>query len=213
MSVRSIILMVLLSVACIAASEYAIDPRKAEPLARAILASSSNLDVDKRLREVDPKLPDRSWVLPVLFARVSTGPAADLYWKALCRVDTWGDGAWHLEMKGAAFDAFAKNPGAFVDRYLGGDDCALLLLTYAYTWPLEAPEVGGIDCKDGGKAELSRFERAIAAGREAAISASPPNTATAKERMGIILNLVATYDSAWSNGKGAVEKSCEESHE
>jgi hypothetical protein len=150
-------------------------------------------------------------VLPVLFGQLATGAGTDLYWAALCRIDTWGDGAWYLEMEGAAFDAFSKNPSAFFNRYLAGDDCALLLLTYAYLWPLEGPEVGGISCKEHGKTELVRFDRAITAAREAATSAKRPNASASEERQGIMLNLITIYESAWATGRQSVEKACVDS--
>ena len=194
------------------ASELASAPggSKADAFAKAILASSSNVEVESRLHQVDPNLPDRSWVLPVLFESVSGGTATDDHWAALCRVDSWGDGAWHLEIKGSAFDAFAKNPSPFIGRYLKGDDCALLMITYAYQWLLEAPEVGGLDCADHGEAELKRFDQAVHSGVQTVIGAKRPDTPVGRIRHDSLLQLVSFYQSAWPSVRDRVQESCED---
>src|SRR6185436_109518 len=129
--------------------------QRAAAFVRAIQEATDQNDLDRKLKMIDPNLQDRSWVLPPLFASIASGHAKPETWTALCRVDRWGDGAWHLEMKAAAFDGFAKNPQAFVDRYLSGDDCSLLLLLYAYRWTLEAADVGAVDCAAKGQEQFA----------------------------------------------------------
>jgi hypothetical protein len=113
-------------------------------------------------------------------------------------------------MKGAAFDALEKNPGVFVQRYLAGDDCALLLLLYAYDWPMEGPEVGGIDCADHGKRALARFDKAMSAATRAMTSSKVPESLQGKPRGRLIVELASDIDEAWSSARLRVTESCEE---
>jgi hypothetical protein len=166
----------------------------ADDYAQAILRSHDGTEVDRRLHEIKSDLADRSLVLPVLFSRVARSGASDSHWAALCRIDAWGDGAWHLEMKGSAFDGLAANPEAFSRRYIGGDDCGLLLLLYAYAWTLEAPDVGGIDCSVTGQAEAERFVQVMRQSVGAITKLGPVKAESTRIRLNILVGVASAID-------------------
>jgi hypothetical protein len=181
------------------------EEQKADAYIRAIQASQTSEDLENRLKGIDPSLQNRTWVLPTIFKHLSEPNA----WDALCRVDQWGDGAWHLEMDAAAFEAFARDSKVFIDRYLSGDDCAFLLLMYAYRWPLEALEVGGIDCTVDGIKKSEQLDRGIKASHEVIISARPPATSNGRNRDQSLLQILATVEEAWWPQYDRFRKSCE----
>jgi hypothetical protein len=187
--------------------------QKAEAFVRAIQESKTGADLDKRLKLIDPALQDRSWALPVLFRYVVSPGAKPEAWSALCRIDEWGDGAWHLEMKGTSFDGFAQSPKVFVDRYLSGDDCALLLILYAYRWTLDVHEVDGVGCTTEAAQESEHFDRMIKESHEAIISAREPATTAGRGRMQSLFQILATVEEAWAAEYREFQNSCEGAHE
>jgi hypothetical protein len=176
---------------------------KADAYATAILAASSGSDVDARIKTLDPTVPDRSHLLEPLFSRIASGNASPAHWQALCRVDMWGDGAWHLEMKAAAYGALVANPTGFARRYLGGDDCALLLLSYAFAWPREL-----IEMNDTYPAQVCQFDSALQSSLDSITSRSTSGSSTDSLRDRLLLEFLSEVEGAWACLRSRVVDSC-----
>jgi len=203
---------VLSAMVTVCAAAPASLPKSADELAdvyaQAILMSHDAMEVRRKLHVASPEIVDPSQVLPSLFGRVSRGGATDSHWAALCRVDTWGDGAWHLEIKGSAFDGLALNPAVFSQRYVDGDDCALLLLSYAYAWPLEAPDVGGIDCSREGAEEVERFKKVFQQSMDAITRLGPAKSDARRTRLRILVGVASMMEDALLPTLQRFQESC-----
>ena len=207
-------LIILLSVvAASGAATPSPPPKSADELAdmyaQAILMSHDAMEVRKKLHDANPEITDPSHALPSLFGRVARDGATDAHWAALCRIDTWGDGAWHLEMKASAFDGLALNPAAFAQRYIDGDDCGLLLLLYAYAWPLEAPDVGGIDCSSAGEKEADRFVKVVRQSIDAITSLGPAKSDKRAARLRILVQAASHIEDTLTPTLRQFKESCE----
>lgn len=206
------LVIVLSTMAVFCAAAPAPPPKSADELAdayaQAILMSHDAMEVRRKLHAVNPDIVDPSQALPSLFDRISREGATDKHWTALCRVDTWGDGAWHLEMKGTAFDGLALNPAVFSQRYLDGDDCALLLLSYALAWPLEAPDVGGIDCSGDWAAEVERFKNVFEQSKDAIARLGSAKSGARGTRLRILIGVASQMDYALFPALRRFEESC-----
>jgi hypothetical protein len=206
------LLIVLSTMLASSAAAPASPPKSADELAdvyaQAILMSHDAMEVRRKLHAANPDIVDPSQALPSLFGRIARKGATDSHWTALCRVDTWGDGAWHLEMKGSAFDGLALNPAVFSQRYVDGDDCALLLLSYACAWPLEAPDVGGVDCSREGAEEVERFKKVFQQSKDAIARLGPAKSDVRGTRLRILVGVASMMEDALAPALQRFQESC-----
>jgi hypothetical protein len=138
-----------------------------------VLSAKNSEDFHKFLIKVDPEKGDFSWALAPILDDIRKGAGSDAHWKALVRLNSWGDGAWHLELKGACYDAVVANPEIFLKQYVQGRDEALWIITNAIAWPVDM-----IEMSEGDNSELKEtkeFDKGVEKIQQAMFSVTPPH--------------------------------------
>ena len=173
-------------------------------VAEAVLKSSSYSEAARRLTTLGVESPARA--LPTLFSAAVSDGETDDYWGALCKLDSWSDGAWWAEIMEASYNATDGHFMTFANRYLEGDDCALLLLQYSVGFPEAIMALVGPDCSPKGKADFDSFDARLASVQSLLyqVKGSPAQ----RVRSEILDNAISNSLSGWELTKRARKAAC-----
>jgi len=124
---------------------------------------------------------------------IGKGKATDAHWKALVRLNTWGDGIWWAEFEGACYDAVTECPEQFMREYLNGEDRALWIIQSAMKYPLDMFGIG-----EGGESEhreIRRYNEAMKSLRR--VVEAMTSTRNNNEREKLLFDKVSKQCDSW----------------
>jgi hypothetical protein len=192
----------------LAAGFLAADPSKpsADDIARILLESKDYREASSRLKELDSEMLDPTWALEPLLSRVVAGTDASDHLAAVCHADAWSDGAWWLEIGQAAYDAVTAAPGEFANRYLEGNECALLMLVYALEWPAKSLDVV-VDCESDLDTAFAIADRDLTSIKDRVWSLADLHASNPRHR--VLFMIVNQYAENWPTERDSYLKWCE----